>query len=69
MVDEFGAVRLQLHGGPHHRVQVSKVVVHVDAFVAVAAQRPARQLGALRVREGSAAGAWKARTHAALGPS
>lgn len=44
VVDEFGAVRLQLDGGPHHRVEVGKVVVHVDALVAVATQRPARQL-------------------------
>lgn len=41
VVDEFGPVRLQLDGGPHHRVEVSKVVVHVDALVTVATQRPA----------------------------
>lgn len=50
MVDEFGPVRLQLDGGPHPRVEVSKVVVHVDAFVAVAPQGPACQLRALRIR-------------------
>lgn len=44
VVDEFGRVRLQLDGGPHHRVEVSKVVVHVDALVTVATQRPAGQL-------------------------
>lgn len=47
MVDEFGPVRLQLDGGPHRRVEVGEVVVHVDAFVAVAPQRPACQLRAL----------------------
>lgn len=52
MVDEFGAVDLQLDGLPHPRVEVCKVVVHVDALVAVATQGPARQLRALRMEGG-----------------
>lgn len=40
VVDEFGPVHLQLDGGPHHWVEVSKIVVHVDAFVAVTSQGP-----------------------------
>ena len=48
VVDEFGLVRLQLHGVPHHRVEVRKVVVHVDALVAVAAQSAAGHLRTLR---------------------
>lgn len=47
VVDELGAVRLQLDGGPHHRVEVGEVVVQVDALVAVAAQSPTGQLRAL----------------------
>lgn len=47
VVDEFGPVRLQLDGVPHHRVEVCKVVVHVDALVAVTTKRPAGQLRAL----------------------
>lgn len=43
VVDEFGRVRLHLDGVPHLRVQVGKIVVHVDAFVAVATPGPTRQ--------------------------
>lgn len=41
MVDQFGLVRLQLNGVPHHGVQIGEVVVHVVAFVAEATQSPA----------------------------
>lgn len=41
VVDEFGLVRLQLDGGPHPRVEVGEIVVHVDPFMAVTAQSPA----------------------------
>lgn len=47
VVDELRPVRLQLDGVPHHRVEVRKVVVHVDTLVAVTTQRPAGQLRAL----------------------
>ena len=52
MVDEFGPVRLQLDGGPHYRVEVGEIMVHVYALVAVPAQGPARQLRALWIKEG-----------------
>lgn len=51
VVDEFGAVRLQLDGGPHHWVEVGKIVVHVDAFVAVTTQGPTWQFWALWIKE------------------
>lgn len=51
MVDEFRLVRLQLHGVPHHRVQIGEVVVHVVAFVAETTQSPASELGSLWTKQ------------------
>lgn len=49
MVDEFGPICLQLDGRPHHWVEVGKVMVHVDAFIAETTQSPTCQLRALQV--------------------
>lgn len=51
VVDEFGPVCLQLDGGPHHWVEISEIVVHVDAFIAITSQGPTCQLRALQVKE------------------
>lgn len=47
VVGDFGSVCCRLLSVPHDVVQVWKVVIHVDAFVAVAPLRPAGQFWAL----------------------
>lgn len=50
MVADFALVHCHLLLVPHDVVKVSKVVVHVDAFVAIATIGPTSQLGTLQLR-------------------